>query len=133
MPAKTDLGAVFERLKPLLQRHADNLIVTDDGPGGYSLNTHFSPRWQKQLFFGAVQIKKNYVSYYVMPVYMYPDLLDGVSAALKKRMQGKSCFNFTAIDEALLAELAALTDSSAQRCKRDTLASSSAPDASPVA
>lgn len=121
MPAKTDLGAVFERLKPLLQTYAQSLIVTEDGPGGYSLNTHFSPRWNKELFFGALQIKKNYVSYYLMLVYMYPDLLDGVSAALKKRMQGKSCFNFTDIDEALFAELAALTQAGMERCRKDTL------------
>ena len=121
MPARTDLDAVFERLKPLLQRYAQSLIVTEDGAGGYSLNAHFSPRWKKELFFGAVQIKKNYVSYYLMPVYMYPGLLDGVSAALKKRMQGKSCFNFTAIDEALFAELAALTETCVERCRKDTL------------
>jgi hypothetical protein len=28
---------------------------------------------------------------------------------LRRRMQGKSCFNFTAVDETLLAELAELT------------------------
>jgi hypothetical protein len=32
-----------------------------------------------------------------------------MSPALKKRMQGKACFNFTAVDEALFKELAALT------------------------
>ena len=32
-----------------------------------------------------------------------------MSPALKKRMQGKACFNFTTIDEACFAELGRLT------------------------
>ncbi len=61
------------------------------------------------MFFGAAQVKKRYVSFYLMPVYAFPDLLKGISPALKKRMQGKACFNFTTIDDEMLAELAALT------------------------
>jgi hypothetical protein len=36
-------------------------------------------------------------------------LADLSPGGLRKRMQGKSCFNFTAVDEPLLAELAELT------------------------
>jgi hypothetical protein len=36
-------------------------------------------------------------------------------------MQGKSCFNFTAIDEGLLSELAALTERSAEHMRREGL------------
>ena len=46
------------------------------------------------MFFGAVQIRKSYVAYHLYPVYTNPELLDEISAPLKKRMQGKSCFNF---------------------------------------
>jgi hypothetical protein len=45
-----------------------------------------------------------------MPVYVFPGLLTGISPALKKRMQGKSCFNFSPIDEPLRTGLAALTE-----------------------
>jgi hypothetical protein len=44
-----------------------------------------------------------------MPVYVKPELLSGMSPGLKKRMQGKSCFNFTTVDEPLFKELKALT------------------------
>ena len=44
-----------------------------------------------------------------MPVYVEPSLLEGVSPELRKRMQGKSCFNLTSVDERLLGELEALT------------------------
>jgi hypothetical protein len=44
-----------------------------------------------------------------MPVYAAPALLKGVSPSLLKRMQGKSCFNFSAIEPAHVKELRALT------------------------
>lgn len=56
-----------------------------------------------------VEIGKNYVSFHHMGVYARPDLLEGVSQKLKARMQGKSCFNFTSVDEPLFAELEELT------------------------
>jgi hypothetical protein len=48
------------------------------------------------------------VSYYLMPVYVDPCLLDGISENLKRRMQGKSCFNFTETDQPLFKELTRL-------------------------
>ncbi len=62
------------------------------------------------LWFGGIQIKKSYVSYHLMPLYLNPRLAESMSPALKKRMQGKSCFNFAASDQALFKELAALTE-----------------------
>ncbi len=44
-----------------------------------------------------------------MGVYAQPDLLKDSSKKLKARMQGKSCFNFTSIDEAVFAELEELS------------------------
>lgn len=52
---------------------------------------------------------KNYVSYHLMPVYMNPAMHERISPELKKRMQGKACFNFTEVDPGLFRELAALT------------------------
>jgi hypothetical protein len=60
-------------------------------------------------WFGAVRLGKAYVSYYLMPVYGDPRMLDDMSPELRKRMQGKSCFNFTRVDEPLFAELAEVT------------------------
>jgi len=44
-----------------------------------------------------------------MPVYGDPRLLVDMSPELRRRMQGKSCFNFTRVDEGLLTELTDLT------------------------
>jgi len=56
-----------------------------------------------------MRLGKAYVSFYLMSVYASPDLLKGMSPELKKRMQGKSCFNFKEVDEKLFKELAQLT------------------------
>ena len=47
-------------------------------------------RTGRPLFAAAVQIKKSYVSFHLMPVYANPALLDSLSPALRKRMQGKA-------------------------------------------
>ena len=100
---------VFEELRAILQLYATHLKVETDTPEGYSLNTPYVEQWQKELFFGAAQLKKNYVSFYLMPVYVFPALLDTISTTLKKRMQGKSCFNFKTVEQELFEELTQLT------------------------
>lgn len=112
---------VFAALRKVLAAHAKGLKVTADGPKGYSLNTPYSPKWKKELFFGGVQVTKNYVSFHLFAVYMFPELLDGMSPELKARMQGKSCFNFRAPDETLFRELAALTSAGLERMRTEKL------------
>jgi len=109
MIAQTEFPLVFEELKSILKPYSSKLIVKVDTSEGFSLDGPYSEKWKKELFFGAAQIKKNYVSFYLMPVYMCPDLLKNISPELKKHMQGKSCFNFKKIDKSLFDELAQLT------------------------
>jgi len=52
---------------------------------------------------------KNYVGYHLMPVYMNRVLQKRISPELKKRMQGKACFNFSEVDPALFRQLTDLT------------------------
>jgi hypothetical protein len=73
------------------------------------LNAGYDEKRKADIYFGAAQIKKNYVSYHLMPVYVNPKLLEEISPDLKKRMQGKSCFNFKEITKAQLSELSNLT------------------------
>ncbi len=109
---------VFARLKQVLAPHAPALIVSTDGPGHYALDAPPSEARPKGIFFGAVQVKKNYVSFHLMPVYAFPDLLDGVQDRLRKRMQGKSCFNFATLDDETATELARLTTTGYERYRR---------------
>jgi hypothetical protein len=104
MPAKTDFAVVFGRLRDILSEYEPKLKVVHDRPDNYYLDTHTMGSNKRPIFFGGVRIFKGYVSYYLMPVYL-PELQQGMSSALKKRMQGKACFNFTSVDDALFDEL----------------------------
>ena len=115
MSPKNDFLPVFEHLKNVLKPFEPKLTVTADTPGAYSLDGPYSEKWKKQLFFGSAQIKKNYVSFYLMPVYMFPDLLKDISPELRKHMQGKSCFNFKKVEPELFKELVELTRKSVER------------------
>lgn len=85
----------------------------------FYLDAPYSEKWKKELFFASAQIKKNYVSFYLMPVYMYPDLLKNISPELKKRMQGKSCFNFKTVEKSLFNELNELTKQGFERLMKE--------------
>lgn len=105
-----DLTQAFTALRQILEAYSDKLSVTRDDDQTLYLDTHHIQKNKKPLFFGAVQIKKTFVSVHLMPVYLQPDLLRGVSPELQARMQGKSCFNFKAPEPALFQELAALVE-----------------------
>lgn len=101
-------GDVFGRLREVLAEHAAGYVVEHDAPGSFYVDTTHEYKG-RPFFFGAVRQGKAYVSYHLFPVYVFPDLLDDASPALRRRMQGKACFNFRAVDEALFDELRALT------------------------
>ena len=104
-----DFTAVFDGLKNVMGAVACELRPTADEPRKYYLVTKANSWKGGPMFFGAVMMGKSYVSYHLMPLYACPELVKTVSSDLKKRMQGKSCFNFRAPDEALFAELSELT------------------------
>lgn len=111
-----DFAGAFNALKPILACHATRLLVKKDTPSEYTLVTRsespFHQHKGQPLYFGSVRLSKAYVSFHLMPLYMHPLLEKDISPALKKRMQGKTCFNFkTEPDSDLIAELQRLTDS----------------------
>lgn len=107
---RDDSPIVFEQLRLILKPYEERLSLKLDSLSEYSLYAPYSEKWKRELPFGAVQVKKNYVSFHLMPVYMFPDLLEGSSDALRKRMQGKSCFNFKRVQHEVFEELAQLTE-----------------------
>jgi hypothetical protein len=109
MAEQQEFAQVFEALKGILQTFEPALVLTTDEPGQYYLNTHHIMKNKHPLFFGAVKVNKNYVSFHLMPMYACPELLADLSPALRARMQGKACFNFRGTDPDLFAELARLT------------------------
>src|SRR5574339_456895 len=120
MASKNDLPIVFKELKNILRPYAERLNLKADTSDSYYIDGPYSEKWKKELFFGSAQVKKNYVSFYLMPVYMYPELLNDISPELKKHMQGKSCFNFKKVEPDLFQELEALTRKGAEKFKEET-------------
>lgn len=104
-----DFSAVFADLRGVLAPYAETLVVVHDDASQLYLNTRHLQKNKQPLFFGAVQVKKAYVSFHLMPVYLQPELLAQAPPALKARMQGKSCFNFATAQPELFQALAALT------------------------
>ncbi len=120
-----DLQPVFDELQRRMSLHEDvfrrSVNPTDaNGPGArkvdepapdtsYLLLGAAHEKYPDGLMFGAVTMGKRYVSYHLMCVYMETDLLEAMSPELRQRMQGKSCFNFTKVDDALFDELSAIT------------------------
>lgn len=105
----TDLSAVFSALRSILETYAKDLDAKTDSDVELYLDTRHIQKNRKPLFFGAVQVKKSFVSFHLMPIYLKPELLAGLSPTLKARMQGKSCFNFVEVEKTLFKELAVLT------------------------
>jgi hypothetical protein len=110
LPKTGEFADTFARLRKILKPYARHFTVKTDTPTAYYLFCKTATtRTGSPIAFGGVEIKKNYVSFHLIPVYANPKLVDTLSPALRKRMQGKSCFNFTAIDPAQVKELAAVT------------------------
>jgi hypothetical protein len=96
-----DFAAVEVRLRRIIDGYRDRL-VQEPRYGPEALGRGGG---QPYDYFASIRRGKRYVSFYLMPIYARPQLLDEVSPDLRKRMQGKACFNFTSVDEPLMLEL----------------------------
>ena len=105
-----DFSPVFTALKPVLTKYSKRLFVKADRPDNYYLETKSRSYKGERMFFAGVRVGKTYVSFHLMPVYSYPELLKGIPAGLKQRMQGKSCFNFTAVEPKVIEQLGRLVE-----------------------
>ena len=107
--ARTQHDAVFSALREILNLYRDDLAIKTDKPGHFWLETRSPSLNGRRLFFAAAKIKMKYVSYYLTPLFMFPELSTRISPALRKTMQGQSCFNFSSVDLECLQELESLT------------------------
>ena len=116
---EAEFDAVFDRLKAILEPYAREMYLSADDAKMYGVDMAPEADRNPTTWFGAVRRGKRYVSIYLMPVYVDPGLLDDASPQLRKRMQGKSCFNFNKVDEPLIAELEVLTRAGYERTAGD--------------
>jgi hypothetical protein len=100
--------AVEDRLREILEPLRSKLVATRDGPGGLALEIP-GLEGKPWGYVAGIRRGKRYVSFYLMSVYADPNVAASMSPELRRRMQGKSCFNFTHVDEPLFAELVHIT------------------------
>jgi hypothetical protein len=98
------LVAVEARLRAILEPYRGRL---DEGEI-YGVPMLRRPGAKAHDWFAGVQMASGYVKLNFLPMHGHPELLDGVSPALRKRKTGASVFRFNEIDDALLAEVEAL-------------------------
>jgi hypothetical protein len=111
---KDEFESAFRGLRKMLKPYDKKLWVTKDAPGNY-MSESKSIRYQgKPVMFAGIT-SKSYVAFHLFPVYVFPNLLDGVSPELKKRMQGKTCWNFKKAEEPLFTELGRVVEESFRR------------------
>src|SRR5262245_23322355 len=119
-----DLIAVYDELRQRLSgyaggfRETSNLTdanaarsrksdVTEDL--AYALLGAPTEKYPDGQLFAAVKVGRRYVSYYLMSLYLGVAPDGGLSPELARRRQGRSCFNFTRIDDGLFDELEEVT------------------------
>jgi hypothetical protein len=115
MAVAGDFEVAFFELKRVFAAHLCRLTVKNDSATEFTLTgrtpSPFPQHKGQPMWFASVRRGKAYVSFHLMPLYMNPPLLRTVSDSLKKRMQGKTLFNFKAAPEPeLLRDLGRLVE-----------------------
>ena len=111
---KREFELAFQGLRKILKPYDKKLRVLKDDPGDYMSESKSLRYRGKPVMFASIT-SKSYVAFHLFPVYMFPALLKEISPELKKRMQGKTCWNFKKVEEPLFAELGGLVEASFQR------------------
>jgi hypothetical protein len=121
------LEPTFKRLRTVLQEQKANFSVSSDTETLFSLKAPVGTATVKawggkakaaSMPVAWVEVKKNYVSYHLMGIYMNPRLQAKLSDSLRAHMQGKACFNFKEFDETLFKELGKVTAESLTALKK---------------
>ncbi len=105
-----NFSGTFNVLKAMLEPYAPRLHPVTDTPTSYMLDGEYVAEFKRPMTFGGVQVRRDYVSFHLLPVYSHPELLSNISDALRRRMQGRSRFNFIRPEAELFVELSALID-----------------------
>ncbi|KAF0148397.1 MAG: hypothetical protein FD143_2882 [Ignavibacteria bacterium] len=66
------MESVFVDLKKIMKKYQHMLEIIDDTENVYSLNSAYSEKYKRKIWFVGIRIMKNYVGYHLMPVYIFP-------------------------------------------------------------
>ena len=97
----TDLKAVELRLRAILDPFREHLVEDEI----YHMPVLRRKGAKKHDWFAGVQPVEGAVKFNFLPMHGHPELLEDVSAGLKRHKTGASVFRFTEIDENIAGEL----------------------------
>ena len=100
-PTPEELDAIETRLRAILAPYESKLETASI----YGIPTLRKPGAKAHDWFAFVKAEPKHVSFYLLPMLTYPELMADVSPALAKRRTGKSMLRFSAVDKPLFAEL----------------------------
>ena len=103
-----ELDGVAARLDAILEPYRSRLETFEI----YGVPMLRRPGARAHDWFAGVSPGNGVIRFFLLPMYAHPELLDGISPALRKQKRGASLFAFSAVDDALVAELTALTERS---------------------
>ena len=111
MASASSLADIETRLDRILDPYRSLLEASTI----YGIPTMRRPGAKAHEWFAFVKPASKHVSFFLMPMLTWPDLLDGCSPALLKARKAKTAFNFASLDEELATELEALVARSYER------------------
>lgn len=104
-----DLKQIFNAYLPVLKEFEKGFGIKGDQIKSYNLygtkNFIFNGKKMNEMFFAGLTIQKNFVGFYFMPIYCYPEKFSDLSPDLKKALKGKSCFHLKKIDPELMKSM----------------------------
>ncbi|MEO8470397.1 MAG: hypothetical protein ABI573_12115 [Chloroflexota bacterium] len=106
-PASLEGLAIVEaRLRAILAPYGERLETGTI----YGIEVLRRPGARGHDWFAEVQPAEGAVKLNFLPMHAHPELLDGISPALRRCKTGASVFRFAALDDALAAEVSALLE-----------------------
>jgi len=103
-----ELAGVQARLEAILEPYRSRLETFEI----YGVPMLRRPGARAHDWFAGVSPGNGVIRFFLLPMYAHPELLEGISPELLKRKRGASLFAFPAVDDAIVAELTALTERS---------------------
>lgn len=103
-----DAGELQAQLRALLVPYEDTLVAAEL----YGIEVLHRPDSRMHDWFAGVRSGKGTAKLMLLPIKTNPELIAGVSPALRKRISGDALFALRPGDEALLPELEALIERS---------------------
>jgi hypothetical protein len=103
-PTQEELWEIEARLRSILTPYESRLETASI----YGIPTLRRTGATAHQWFAFVKAEARHVSFFLLPMLTYPELMADVSPALLKRRTAKSMLKFTALDEPLFVELEGL-------------------------